>query len=49
VFIHPVEVKCYLRVSRKFFSTNAMIVIIAGIGYFSDGFMIGKPKEDISK
>ena len=49
MFVHPMEVKCYFRVSRKVFGTFEIMVIGPGIDYFSDGYMIGGPKQYISK
>ena len=45
VFVHPMEVKCCFRVSRKLFGTFEIIVIGPGMDYFSDGYMIGGPKN----
>ena len=49
VFVHPMEVKCCFRVSRKFFGTFEIMVIGPGIDHFGDGVMIGGPKQYISK
>ena len=42
MFVHPMEVKCCLRVRKKIFGSFEIIIIGPGIDYFGDGYKIGK-------